>query len=154
MSFTLKTTKTLFFHTDFILEFMNNEQLEIEKDYLLMIKDIATNIYNKTGQTIVPHINLGYRIEDQKKIDKYFKDNDLSTPSDLDCLENILTISASSLDNNENDIEAWKLAVILFCEEVYSSFKEECDIFSIKLKQNGFSVNFRYMDTYFSIWKD
>lgn len=153
MSFKIKTTKTLFMHVDFVLEFMDNDKLEIEKDYLIMIRNISLDIFKKTGQMIVPNITLGYRIEDYRKIEKHFNENNSDCfINENDYLENILTISASSIDNDSSNIEEWKLAIREFCERIYSSFKEECDTFAIRLKQNGFSINFRYMDTYFNEW--
>lgn len=152
--FKVKTTKTLFFHVDFILEFNNDEKLEIEEDYLMLVKKIADNIRNETGQNIVPVISLGYRIEDPSRIAEHFSGNDMGIVRDVDCLENIMTISGSSIDNCDKGIEEWKRAVILFCETIYRQFKRECDAFSIKIKQDNFSVNFRYMDTHFSSWND
>lgn len=154
--FKVKTSKKLFFHVDFVLEFVNdNNKLEIEEDYLLMVKEIADKVFEETNQMIVPVINVGYRIEDYRIINKYFEENyqDMD-PRKKDCLENVLTVSGSSLYNNDDDSEKWKAAVILFCERLYSSFKDECDNFSIKIRQKGFAVNFRYMDTHYSIWEN
>lgn len=127
----MKTTKkehTLFFSTDYNLEFLSLKESITDSEILNTLNDTLEGVNGEIDFNLILTASMGVKFINSS-------------------LQTVITIHGSSADTTIT-LEKWKEAVIYFSKKFYLKLKKDSEDLGIPFSQKYTKVHFRESETY------